>query len=310
MNILTHGTRFSCILRLVLEWIWCLILCALLFAFACYYCINHGHSRVQRSTNVKLAAFLNDILSYGKTKIGNDYTLFLNVPKRYFQHFYFWGTVWNFVVIFVYIVSPYTLKNTLDGCGLFNDNRIILLYLCLYEFHLIRRLYECLCVSIFGKESRMHVFQYVFGLTFYTFAPLTFVVFSKHHKGPSFEFNVFNILPIVLFFFGNYKQFRLHSILANLRANARGPKRQYFVPKSDWFEYVSSPHYLAEIIIYGSLFLGLRDQYTSIWGWISMISVIITNLGFSAIQTHHWYKAKFDESYNKLNRHALVPFVF
>ena len=310
IEFLSIEMNFSCIFRLLVEWIWWLILFALLFTFACHYCVNYSNLGAQRSESGALATFLNDALSYGKTKVGNDFALFLNVPKRYFQHFYFWGTFWNFGLTFAYFVIPTTSRSARAKCEFFNENRVVLFYLCLYQLHLTRRLYECLNVSIFGKESRMHVFQYVFGLTCYTLVPLTLIAFAERHDGRSFDFSISSALPVLLFFFGNYKQFRLHSILAKLRTNARGQeRRRYFIPKSDWFEYVSSPHYLAEIIIYGSLFAGLRDQYSSNQAWISMILVIIVNLGFSAIQTHRWYKAKFDESYKKLNRRALIPFV-
>ena len=100
IEFLSIEMNFSCIFRLLVEWIWWLILFALLFTFACHYCVNYSNLGAQRSESGALATFLNDALSYGKTKVGNDFALFLNVPKRYFQHFYFWGTFWNFGLTF------------------------------------------------------------------------------------------------------------------------------------------------------------------------------------------------------------------
>ena len=52
--------------------------------------------------------YLNDALSYGKTKVGKTGVLpFLNVPKQYFLHFYVLGTIWNMILII--FCSPFNV---------------------------------------------------------------------------------------------------------------------------------------------------------------------------------------------------------
>ncbi len=53
-----------------------------------------------------------------------------------------------------------------------------------------------------------------------------------------------------------------HVILANLRKRPAttteqktGGDRYYFVPKGLWFEYVDTPHYFCEILIYFSMLI-------------------------------------------------------
>ncbi len=71
------------------------------------------------------------------------------------------------------------------------------------------------------------------------------------------------------------------------------------------FEYVSCPHYLAEILIYSSLgmMLGLRSHT-----WWLLTAYVATAQVRLAYNTHMWYKNKFAD-YPK-ERAMLAPFVF
>lgn len=52
--------------------------------------------------------------------------------------------------------------------------------------------------------------------------------------------------------------------------------RRYSVPQGDWFEFVSSPHYLAEIIIYSGVGVFMCADNTS---WWFVLAFVIANLG-------------------------------
>jgi hypothetical protein len=69
------------------------------------------------------------------------------------------------------------------------------------------------------------------------------------------------IFAVALTIWGQFEQYQHHAILAELRKNrtekGMGPrsayKSKYRLPQGHWFDLVSSPHYLSEIIIYVGL---------------------------------------------------------
>lgn len=141
-----------------------------------------------------------------------------------------------------------------------------------------------------------------------------------------------------VFLFGSVKQARCHLILAKLRetplrtSRLAAPTRKqngddkaslsthrleplnaprgdppsrshYAVPRGDWFESVSSPHYTAECLLYAGLALvaGARSFSRT----APMLAAIVANLALAARRTHAWYLETFPE-YPK-NRWAMVP---
>ena len=126
------------------------------------------------------------------------------------------------------------------------------------------------------------------------------------------------------FALGSAKQARCHRILARLRETPRAPRTtrttrttekqerpprggvgvsHYAVPRGDWFEVASSPHYLAECVLYAGLALvaGARASERL----APMLLAIVANLALAARRTHAWYLETFPE-YPK-NRWAMVP---
>lgn len=132
---------------------------------------------------------IQDLLSYGKIQT-NAYLKLFRVPKRWFGHFYLWGTLWNVLLLVHFttscvLQSPWTavgrllnscletaLGNPLhlsDGCHFDARCRFeVLASLILICLQVSRRLYECLSVSVFSSSATMHVFHYVMGIYFYT----------------------------------------------------------------------------------------------------------------------------------------------
>ena len=68
----------------------------------------------------------------------------------------------------------------------------------------------------------------------------------------------------------------------------------YGLPAGDWFDYVSCPHYLAEVLIYTGLLLILvvNDWCTS-WWFVVIFTTLILLL--SGRQVHQWYVEKFED---------------
>ena len=75
------------------------------------------------------------------------------------------------------------------------------------------------------------------------------------------------------------------------------------MPRGDWFESVSSPHYTAECLLYAGLALVAGARFFS--RIAPMLAAIVANLALAARRTHAWYLETFPE-YPK-NRWAMVP---
>ncbi|EEF30870.1 polyprenol reductase 2 isoform X2 [Ricinus communis] len=205
--------------------------------------------------------------------------------------------------------------------------------LLLMEMHVLRRLYETVYVLKYSPSARMHVFGYLTGLFFYTAAPLSlchFCIFEALNVAEyrAIEMNVKNeeISPIdfdwwgymtpilqlgwcqwagaAIFACGWVHQQRCHAILGSLRKQRRQVD-EYLIPHGDWFEMVSSPHYLAEMIIYLGLLVASGGNDLTIW---LLNLFVVANLAFAAAETQRWYLQKF-EDYPR-NRRAILPFVY
>lgn len=114
----------------------------------------------------------------------------------------------------------------------------------------------------------------------------------------------YHLPPIMLFFWAYLHQYHCHNILGRLRTGKA--KSQYCIPNGDWFEFVSSPHYLAEMLIYLALSLCLAVHHPLTPMWLVFLSTCCT-LSASAKQTHQWYK-KFEDY--PTNRKIVIPYVY
>ncbi|KAL9354337.1 hypothetical protein Peur_052307 [Populus x canadensis] len=95
---------------------------------------------------------------------------------------------------------------------------------------------------------------------------------------------------------------RMGYVIQALREHA-GKVDEYVIPHGDWFEIVSSPHYLAEIVIYAGVVFGSGGADLTIW---LLFGFVVSNLIFAAAETR-WYLQKFD-NYTS-NRVVIIPFV-
>jgi hypothetical protein len=87
--------------------------------------------------------------------------------------------------------------------------------------------------------------------------------------------------------------------------SAPGQEGRYGLPTGDWFDYVSSPHYLAEILIYVAFVMMTGGRVVCLW---LILGFVVANLTRSALQTHRWYTDLFPSSLPK-HRRALFPHV-
>ncbi|PSS21711.1 Polyprenol reductase [Actinidia chinensis var. chinensis] len=206
--------------------------------------------------------------------------------------------------------------------------------LLLMEAHVLRRLIETIYVFKYSPSARMHIFGYFTGIFFYTAAPLSlcctfapeafifaenqlaeFIVKGKNQisttefdwwviTSPLMKLRWYSWIGMAIFFWGWIHQCRSHAILGSLRENSEQAD-DYVVPDGDWFDYVSSPHYLAEIVIYGGLVVASGGSDLTIW---LLFGFVVANLVFAAAETQRWYLRKFDNY--PTNRFAIIPFVY
>lgn len=105
---------------------------------------------------------------------------------------------------------------------------------------------------------------------------------------------------LVVFVVGMAVNVRSDYVLLGLKSEGGG----YKIPRGGWFELVSCPNYLGEILEW----LGWALMT---WSWAGLVFLLYTcaNLVPRAASNHKWYLDKFGEDYPR-NRKAVVPFVF
>lgn len=252
------------------------------------------------------------------------------VPQKFFSHFYVVAVLWTTLLLVVTWCYAYHLRSTNQQSKLWHS--VFLLFLM--EAQVLRRLFETICIFKYSPSARMHIFGYLTGIYFYTAAPLSlcctsapevfrfatnwieeFIVKGKNQMTIT-KFNEWGMInPLIrqrwytwigagLFSWGWVHQRRCHAILGMLREN-KTQAEAYVVPEGDWFNYVSSPHYLAEIVIYGGLLVASGCTDLTIW---LLFAFVVANLSLAAAETHKWYLRKF-EDYPR-HRLAIIPFVY
>uniref|UniRef100_A0A8C6BQX9 Polyprenal reductase n=1 Tax=Monodon monoceros TaxID=40151 RepID=A0A8C6BQX9_MONMO len=117
----------------------------------------------------------------------------------------------------------------------------------------------------------------------------------------------FHILGMMMFIWSSVHQYKCHVILGNLRKNKAGVviHCNHRIPFGDWFEYVSSPNYLAELMIYISM--AVTFGFHNLTWWL-VVTYVFFSQALSAFLSHKFYKSKF-VSYPK-HRKAFLPFLF
>ncbi|KAG6761603.1 hypothetical protein POTOM_034831 [Populus tomentosa] len=124
----------------------------------------------------------------------------------------------------------------------------------------------------------------------------------KLPKGSLWKLDDFQCNEVILLYVCR-TEFTSILILGSLREHV-GKADEYVIPRGDWFEIVSSPHYLAEIVIYAGMVFASGGADLTIW---LVFGFVVSNLVFAAAETHRWYLQKFDNYPS--NRVAIIPFL-
>ena len=278
------------------------------------------------------------------------------VPQRWFAHFYFIGAIWNAWLAFLFIASQTQAQApAVDGTFYF-------LAAFALEFHLLRRLAETVAVLHYPDGARMHGIAYLFGVSYYIVVPLSIIpyasnalyasILTRTWTSPatatmsrfSFDFNLLfspsSLAPIhwigiAIFACGNALQFHSHLKLSQLSSTSKWKKTnappKYKIPRGGAFEYVSCPHYLAEIVIYIGLACIAGDPADNLLPYLMVLWVVrfaccsylhthtrtlpymyncmqVANLVLAASLTHEWYHSRF-KTYPR-HRKALIPYIY
>ncbi|CAJ0961795.1 unnamed protein product, partial [Mesorhabditis belari] len=264
---------------------------------------------------------------YGKTTPAGDSMPLVqrvSVPKRWFTHFYILAVIWTgFWLEYALAVSyGYTSPTKWQTNALAVLTRTKphyswttgMLALILIMIHVTRRCQESLFVSIFSNAT-MNVAHYVIGITHYIVLPLTVVSemigIASTRKMTSLNFDFLEITitqwaGVVIFLFCNWQQNSIAHRLASARRGATGLVHNYghCVYRGGWFDYVSSPHFTFEVLIYLGLWLVLGVHAVT---FKMLVMFVCVNQMFAAMITHRWYKANF-KNYPP-ERRAIIPYV-
>ncbi|VWU48532.1 polyprenol reductase, putative [Hepatocystis sp. ex Piliocolobus tephrosceles] len=212
------------------------------------------------------------------------------IPKAYFFHFYIVGLIVNFFVLLQDFNENYNIEQ--------NVYQILSSTSCLLQIHLFRRLLEQLFVIRTTKKSFMNICSYLLGISFYVITPISL------HSDNVKRINSVNLFALIIFITGNILQYDSHVRLSKLRSkDLKEGDDLYKVPYGGFFNFVSCPHYLAEILIYFSFF---------IWNWniISSLNFVFVLLGLikNGIQTHTWYLKVLGDAYPR-TRKIIFPYI-
>ncbi len=100
-----------------------------------------------------------------------------------------------------------------------------------------------------------------------------------------------------VFAWASTHQFICHQILHTLRL--RG---SYSIPSSPWFDFLTCPHYLLEILCYLAFCL-VQPGNSSLW---AMLLWVVSNLCITGHKTHQWYSQTFGPLFTQNKRNGIV----
>ncbi|KAJ8949665.1 hypothetical protein NQ314_008126 [Rhamnusium bicolor] len=211
----------------------------------------------------KLPPFFIKIFKYGKfayegevSKIASKFVV--EVPKSWFKHFYLLALL-IYAYIFYLVTYCYIYKYDAPGwfinflrviCG---ENRIpytsatkTYIAVVLMTLQVIRRFYDTHFVSVFGKNSRMNLSQYLIGLVHYPACALAIVCEAPKFTTESLSttsttFDIasityVNIFAILLFIWAWWHQHTTTKILANLRRNKKSNQIETILLSHWWYQ--------------------------------------------------------------------------
>lgn len=275
-----------------------------------------------------LPKFLVQSFRYGKFALDSRYSTFvahLEVPKRYFQHFYIFSSALSSLAFYLcyrtYVlgheVSPVIVSwlDLLGGARRQANTSATSVFLCVFLITLqcYRRLYETSYISVFS-DSRINISHYLIGHLHYFGTVSSILVEAPGFSRLSFQYrsgldvkdlNVYTCLCTCLFLWAWIMQYSSARILSDLRKRrGRVVTYDHLLPEGGLFNYVSSPHLFCEALIYFSLYLILYNNSTFayVFYWV------ISNQFETSLLNHWWYQNKFSRQY-PTTRKAFIPYL-
>ncbi|KAH8974636.1 hypothetical protein BDL97_01G112200 [Sphagnum fallax] len=283
----------------------------------------------------RLSEVVRDFSRRGKLKLSpsREKPPRFTVPQSWFIHFYVLGTMVNTALLLVVLLfayactfpvsareSPFSIMMAQMGGGGsvdagdgvtsvsdLNEHQFpawsTVLLLAMMELQIFRRLYECSHVLSYSSLARMHLAAYLVGLIFYPAASMT--LFTQHFQDKQY---VSALRTFVLRRLASLRSKKAHTGIHGIEKPFSQDKRKadrYEIPRGSWFEWVSCAHYLAEIVLYAGFVIGCGGTNLNIW---LLFAWVVGNLSPTALETHVWYKTKF-EDYPE-SRRALLPYIF
>ncbi|XP_028856926.1 polyprenal reductase isoform X1 [Denticeps clupeoides] len=322
---------------------------SLAVGFFVSFCLHRFSSHLPLRLGRSLAfRCFQDLIRYGKTKRHSkrpDLLRVFDVPKRWFGHFYVVSVLWSGFLITLslraVLLEESLPKWLLKTVGFLTGGHVsnskgnmdlnerdclpwgfhltvspppdvppsVLLVQILLWVHGLRRLLECLFVSVFSNGV-IHLVQYAFGLVYYIFLALTVLcvdVSSSQEALPLLsQVKWYHAVGTILFLWASWLQHHSLSLLARLRTGNSGTVETlaHRMPQGCWFDLVSCPHYFAELLIYASLAICVGGG--SLTWWLVVLHVLF-NQALAAQLCHEFYRSKF-KAYPQ-QRKAFIPFV-
>ncbi|KAI8996856.1 3-oxo-5-alpha-steroid 4-dehydrogenase-domain-containing protein [Pilobolus umbonatus] len=270
------------------------------------------------------------VLSYGKLNLYADkpqtplatYLSSLTVPKCWFRHFYVIGLIFSCICIvelsyLYYYRTPLLLISSIqhyDSPGGHLGSVECVVGLFLLSLHILRRTIESLWIERPSASARMNISHYLIGIGFY--GAMVFGTWLESDLIRDVDSNVsLNALPVlstsiavVLYIYASIHQYRCHVILASLRSPAT--HNGYKIPRGDWFEWLVTPHYLADILIY--LSLAILYQFKNSIINCGLLWTLI-NLSITSNETKTWYEEHFKSKYRDAfpgGRWRIIPYLY
>uniref|UniRef100_F6ZUV3 Polyprenal reductase n=1 Tax=Ciona intestinalis TaxID=7719 RepID=F6ZUV3_CIOIN len=207
----------------------------------------------------KVSQFL---AQYGKAKsIHVDF----DIPKRWFTHFYVVASSFNLISLVsiiagctgsLFYMSLFSWMNIHASVTPTGDRLSLVIAVLLLTIQSLRRLYECLYVSMFSKTAKLMFVHYIWGLLYYPFVTATVVseCFPIYHLSVGY-LTWKHCFGILLFIAATMIHHQSHQIFANLRKKGGVKPNSHGIPQGGLFYLVSCPHYFAELLIYISIYL-------------------------------------------------------
>lgn len=249
----------------------------------------------------------------------------IELPKRWFYHFYLFATTFYLLLAFS-VLQVYLLKTSLPKYVQILLNSIVgahrksnvtpesvMIAMALIIVQVSRRLCECIFLSVYS-DAKMNIVHYIFGFSFYFGVGLSVLTEAPGFAslGPAYVHMSGNfitwhhIVGVLLFAWASSLQYQSHAILAELRKDNKGQVVSYShsIPKGGWFDYISCPHYFAEILIYFSICIVFAGRSTT---WWMVCGFVLTNQIIVGLFNHHWYLKTFKD-YPK-TRKAVIPWI-